>query len=49
MTGAADDLAVHRRRFKQVNTMTRRNVSSGAGLYDSLEMNCIEAEVNFSG
>jgi hypothetical protein len=48
MTGAADDPAVHRRRFKQVNTMTRRNVG-GAGLYDSLEANCIEAEVNFSG
>jgi hypothetical protein len=38
MTGARAIHAVRRSRFKEVNTMTRRNVS-GVDLYDSLETN----------
>jgi hypothetical protein len=38
VTGAPAIHALHRRRFKEVNTMTRRNVS-GVDLYDSLETN----------
>jgi hypothetical protein len=38
MTSAAAIQALHRSRFKEVNTMTRRNVS-GVDLYDSLETN----------
>jgi len=38
MTGARAVYAVHRRRFKEVNTMTRRIVR-GVDLYDSLETN----------
>jgi hypothetical protein len=38
LTGAPAIHAVRRSRFKEVNTMTRRNVS-GVDLYDSLETN----------
>jgi hypothetical protein len=48
MTVAPAIPAVRRRHSKEVNTVTRRYVS-GLDLYDSLETNSIEAQVNSSG